>query len=110
MRSALRLPSATFPQGPANGIRSKHRLFSFISQNWRARPLLSYRVIVNLISATTTQTGLSVHCELDRKRYPKGVKVSDEEKAAIKLKQAAFHGDWNYTIRPNNCQNRSLNT
>ncbi|HET7448002.1 MAG TPA: ISAzo13 family transposase, partial [Methyloceanibacter sp.] len=63
---------------------------------------------INLISATTTQTGLSVLCELDRKRYPKAVKVSDEDMAAINLKRATFHGDWNYTIRPNNHQGRSF--
>ena len=99
-----------FPPGTSKWNKIEHRLFSFISRNWRARPLVSYRVIVNLIAATTTRTGLSVHCELDRKRYPKGVKVSDEEMAAINIKQAMFHGDWNYTIRPDSRQNRLLIT
>jgi hypothetical protein len=97
-----------FPPGTSKWNKIEHRLFSFITRNWRARPLVSYRVIVNLIAAATARTGLSVHCELDRKRYPKGVKVSDEEMAAINIKQAMFHGDWNYTIRPNSRQNRYL--
>jgi Rhodopirellula transposase DDE domain len=80
---------------------SPDRLFSFISQNWRAQPLVSYRVIVELISATTTKTGLTGRCELDTGRYPSGVVVSDAERAAINIKPAEFHGEWNYTISPN---------
>jgi hypothetical protein len=79
----------------------EHRLFSFISQNWRARPLVSYRVIVELISATTTKTGLTVRCELDTGLYPSGIVVSDAEIAALNIKRAEFHGEWNYTISPN---------
>jgi hypothetical protein len=79
----------------------EHRLFSFISQNWRAKPLISYRVIVELISATTTKTGLTVRCELDTAQYPSGIVVSDAEMAAINIKRAEFHGEWNYTISPN---------
>ena len=79
----------------------EHRLFSFISQNWRAKPLVSYRVIVELISATTTKTGLTVRCELDTGQYPSGIVVSDAEMAAINIKRADFHGEWNYTISPN---------
>ena len=79
----------------------EHRLFSFISQNWRAQPLVSYRVIVELISATTTKTGLTVRCELDTGQYPNGIVVSDAEMAAINIKRAQFHGEWNYTISPN---------
>ena len=71
---------------------------SFISQNWRAKPLVSYRVIVELISATTTKTGLTVRCELDAGQYPSGIVVSDAEMAAINIERAEFHGDWNYTI------------
>jgi hypothetical protein len=80
--------------------RIEHRLFSAISMNWRGRPLTSHEVIVELIGATTTQTGLRVHAELDRGRYPLGVKVSDEELAAVSLARHAFHGEWNYTIQP----------
>ena len=78
----------------------QHRLFSFISQNWRAKPLVSYRVIVELISATTTKTGLTVRCQLDTGQYPSGIVVSDAEMAAINIQRAEFHGEWNYTISP----------
>jgi len=78
----------------------EHRLFSFVSQNWRAKPLVSYRVIVELISATTTETGLTVRCQLDTGQYPSGIVVSDTEMAAINIKRAEFHGEWNYTISP----------
>src|SRR5207248_4907434 len=74
---------------------------TFISQNWRARPLVSYRVIVELISATTTKTGLTVRRELDTGLYPSGIVVSDAEIAALNIKRAEFHGEWNYTISPN---------
>jgi hypothetical protein len=80
----------------------EHRLFSFITQNWRARPLVSYRVIVDLIAATTTQNGLKVLCELDDRSYPKGIVVSDEEMASLNIKRADFHGEWNYTIASSN--------
>jgi hypothetical protein len=79
----------------------QHRLFSFISQNWRAQPLVSYRVIVDLISATATKTGLTVRCELDTGQYPSGIVVSDAEIAAINIRRAEFHREWNYTISPN---------
>jgi Rhodopirellula transposase DDE domain len=80
----------------------EHRLFSFITMNWRAKPLVSYQVIIDLISATTTETGLKVICELDDRLYPKGVVVSDEELAAVNIVRADFHGEWNYTIKPSN--------
>ncbi len=78
----------------------QHRLFSFITMNWKAQPLISYRVIVDLISATTTRTGLTVRCELDSNAYPKGIVVSDREIAEINITRDAFHGEWNYTISP----------
>jgi hypothetical protein len=78
----------------------EHRLFSFITQNWRAKPLVSYRVIVDLIAATTTKAGLKVFCELDTNSYPKGIVVSEAEMASINIKRADFHGEWNYTIAP----------
>jgi hypothetical protein len=73
--------------------------------NWRARPLISYRVIVDLISATRTKTGLSVRCELDEARYALGIVVSDAELAAINISRDEFHGDWNYTIHPQQSDN-----
>jgi Rhodopirellula transposase DDE domain len=89
------------PPGTSKWNKIEHRLFSFISQNWRAKPLVSYRVIVELISATTTKTGLAVRCLLDPAQYPKGIVVTDVEMAAINIKRHAFHGEWNYTISPN---------
>src|SRR4249920_858724 len=88
------------PPGTSKWNKREHRLFSFISQNWRAKPLVSYRVIVDLIAATTTKTGLTVRCELDPGQYPNGIVVSDAEMAAINIKRAEFHGEWNYTISP----------
>ena len=89
------------PPGTSKWNKIEHRLFSFISQNWRAKPLVSYRVIVDLIAATTTTTGLTVRCEIDDNTYPKGIAVSNAEMAAINLTRHEFHGDWNYTIGPN---------
>ena len=99
-----------FPPGTSKWNKIEHRLFSFISQNWRATPLVSYRVIVNLIAATTTRTGLSVHCELDTNQYPKGIVVSDDEMAAIAITRAEFHGEWNYTISPKNRSDRAADS
>jgi hypothetical protein len=96
------------PPGTSKWNKIEHRLFSFISQNWRAKPLVSYRVIVDLITATTTETGLKVHCELDKNSYPKGVAVSDAEMAAINIQHADFHGEWNYTISPNRSSNGAV--
>lgn len=89
------------PPGTSKWNKIEHRLFSFISQNWRARPLVSYRVIVDLIAATTTKTGLTVRCEIDPNLYPKGIIVSDAEMATINITRHEFHGDWNYSIAPN---------
>ena len=89
-----------FPPGTSKWNKIEHRLFSFISQNWRGRPLLTRAAIVNLIGATRNRQGLRVRCVLDQRRYPKAVKVSDEQMQTIKLVPHNFHGDWNYTIRP----------
>jgi len=88
------------PPGTSKWNKIEHRLFSFISGNWRAKPLVSYRVMVELIGATTTETGLTVRCELDTNLYPKGIVVTDAELAAINISRAEFHGEWNYTISP----------
>ena len=90
------------PPGTSKWNKIEHRLFSFITQNWRAKPLVSYRVIVDLIAATTTETGLKVYCELDASSYPKGILVSDDEMASLNIQRADFHGEWNYTIAPSN--------
>src|SRR5437870_3265623 len=89
------------PPGTSKWNKIEHRLFSFIRQSWRAKPLVSYRVIVELISAPTTKTGLTVRCELDTSQSPSGIVVSDADMPAINIKRAEFHGDWNYTISPN---------
>ena len=88
------------PQGTRKWNKIEHRLFSFITMNWKAQPLVSYRVIVDLISATTTKTGLAVRCELDSNAYPKGIVVSDREFASLNITRDPFHGEWNYTIQP----------
>ncbi len=89
-----------FPPGTSKWNKIEHRLFSHISMNWRGQPLVSHEVIVNLIAATTTRKGLQVRAELDSKPYPKGIKVTDEEFAAICIVRDEFHGEWNYTILP----------
>jgi hypothetical protein len=89
------------PPGTSKWNKIEHKLFSFITQNWRGKPLVSYQTIVQLIAATTTRTGLNVKAEIDPATYPAGVKVTDAEMAAINLTAHAFHGEWNYTITPN---------
>ena len=88
------------PPGTSKWNKIEHRLFSFITVNWRGKPLRSYRTIVQLITATTTDTGLKVRAELDERKYPKAVKVSDAQMAAVNLSPHTFHGEWNYTISP----------
>jgi hypothetical protein len=89
-----------FPPGTSKWNKVEHRLFSFISSNWRGEPLRDYETIVQLIAGTTTARGLKVTCRLDRRRYATGKKVSDEEFATLNLVPHAFHGEWNYSIRP----------
>ncbi len=96
----LRLRVCHFPPGTSKWNKIEHRLFSFITQNWRGRPLVSHQAIVNLIASTTTKTGLRVRAALDTHRYDTGIKVSDEQMAELSLTPAEFHGDWNYSIRP----------
>lgn len=89
-----------FPPGTSKWNKIEHQLFSYISQNWRGKPLISHEVIVNLIAATTTKAGLKVRCELDNNNYPKGIKISDSEMSKLNISRASFHGEWNYSIRP----------
>ena len=96
----LTLSVCHFPPGTSKWNKIEHRLFSFISQNWRGTPLESHAAIVKLIASTTTATGLKVYCELDDHSYEKGVEVSQEQMAQINIERHEFHGDWNYTIRP----------
>lgn len=90
-----------FPPGTSKWNKIEHRLFSYISQNWRGKPLVSHEVIVNLIASTTTRTGLTVKCELDTKKYAKGIKVTDKELKQVNIIREDFHGEWNYSIHPN---------
>ena len=89
-----------FPPGTSKWNKIEHRLFSFISINWRGKPLTSYQVIINLIASTTTKKGLKVKARLDKKQYSKGKKVTDSEMKSLRLDRNEFHGEWNYTIQP----------
>lgn len=96
----LELVVCRFPPGTSKWNKIEHRLFSFITQNWRGRPLFSRETVVNLIASTTTSVGLSVKAELDTQHYKTAIKVSDKELARVELTPHCFHGDWNYTIKP----------
>jgi len=98
--TGLEIAVCHFPPGTSKWNKIEHRLFSAITQNWRGKPLVSHEVVVNLIGATTTETGLRVTSKLDTNRYPAGRKVSDDELAVIHLRRDAFHGDWNYSLLP----------
>ena len=98
--SGLTLHVCHFPPGTSKWNKIEHRLFSFITQNWRGQPLVNLATIVSLIGATWTQTGLRVRAEVDSRKYPAGRKVSDEEMAIVQLRSDKFHGEWNYTIQP----------
>jgi hypothetical protein len=96
----LELHVCHFPPGTSKWNKIEHRMFNFITQNWRGRPLTSYQAIVNLIGSTTTKTGLKVKAALDMGHYETGIKVSDEDLARVNCTPHEFHGEWNYTIRP----------
>jgi hypothetical protein len=98
--TALAVHVCHLPPGTSKWNQIEHRLFAFITQNWRGQPLLTHATIVQLIAHTRTATGLKVRCVLDRHRYPKQVKVTDAQMASLRLRPDAFHGDWNYTILP----------
>ena len=102
MAGRCRPAGARSTPGPQGRIspQIEHRLFSHISTNWRGRPLVSHEVIVELIGATRTRSGLRVQAELDRGNYPLGVRVSDRELAAVPLRRHDWHGEWNYTVLP----------
>ena len=96
----LKIQVSHLPPGTSKWNKIEHRLFSFISQNWRGQPLLTHATIVKLIANTRTSAGLKVRCALDKRRYPKKVKVTDDQMATIRLTPDSFHGDWNYVIKP----------
>jgi hypothetical protein len=89
-----------YPPGTSKWNKIEHRMFCHITQNWRAMPLLSLLIVIELIANTTTKTGLKIRCELDRNAYPKGIKVSDAEMASLNITRDAFHPEWNYSIAP----------
>ena len=99
-RTGLEISVCHFPPGTSKWNKIEHRLFSFISKNWRGRPLVSLETIVNLIAATTTRTGLEVYARVDQRDYPDRIKVSDAQLAAVHLQGHQFHPEWNYTIKP----------
>lgn len=99
--TGIKITVCHFPPGTSKWNKIEHRLFSYISKNWRGRPLISYEVAVSLIASTTTRKGLKVKCELDTNEYEIGIKVSDEEFEKINIIGDEFHSDWNYTILPN---------
>lgn len=96
----LSLSVCHFPPGTSKWNKVEHRLFSFISSNWRGEPLRDYETIVHLIARTTTAKGLRVECRLDRRKYPTGRRISDEEMETINIRRSRFHGEWNYVIEP----------
>ncbi len=100
--TGLAITVCHYPPGTSKWNRIEHKMFSFISMNWRGRPLVSYRTIIELISATTTTNGLTIRAEADHNFYETGIKVSDTELAAVPLTAHGFHGDWNYTIARSN--------
>ena len=99
-RTGLTISVCHFPPGTSKWNKIEHRMFSFITKNWRGKPLVDRATIVSLIGSTKTEEGLEICCELDTTDYPKGIKVSDSELGKVKLKRHKFHGDWNYTITP----------
>jgi hypothetical protein len=98
--TGLEISVSHFPPGTSKWNKIEHRLFSFISQNWRGKPLISHEVIINLIAATTSKTGLTVKSGLDPNSYPSGVKITDKQMAELRLRRDTFHGDWNYSLLP----------
>jgi len=106
-QTGLRISVCHFPPGTSKWNKIEHRMFSHISLNWRGKPLISHEIIVNLIAGTTTRTGLKIEAELDTNIYPKGIEVTDKELNNIRIKKAAFHGEWNYMIFPKN-ETRSI--
>ena len=98
----LKISVCHYPPGTSKWNKIEHRMFCHITENWRGKPLISRAVIVNLIGNTTTRKGLKIKAKLDLNEYPTGIKVPDDEMLKIKIKKEKFHGEWNYTISPQN--------
>jgi len=99
--TGLTIEVCHFPPATSKWNKIEHRLFSYISQNWRGKPLVSYEVIVSLIASTKTLKGLEINCELDKRSYPTGIIITNDEIEKIKIERNDFHGEWNYTIKSN---------
>src|SRR5262249_9714725 len=99
-QTGLRISVCHFPPGTSKWNKIEHRMFCHITENWRGQPLVSHEVIIQLIGATTTTTGLTIRAGLDKKRYPTGVTVSRTELRHMRIDPATFHGDWNYVVNP----------
>jgi hypothetical protein len=99
-KTGLEITACHLPPGTSKWNKIEHRLFSHITMNWRGRPLISHDVVVNLIGATKTRSGLRVKVRLDKGKYPTGVEISDDLMKTLNLKPHTFHGEWNYTIAP----------
>ena len=106
--TGLEIAVCHFPPGTSKWNKIEHRLFSFISQNWRGKPLISHQVIIDLIAGTTTKTGLTVKSKIDTNIYEPGLKVSDQQMAELQLRREKFHGDWNYKLLPRSRHGYSL--
>ena len=98
--TGLTIQVCHYPPGTSKWNKIEHRLFCHITQNWRGKPLISRETVVELIASTTTKTGLTVHCELDTRSYPTGIKVSDAQVKTLNLQGDPFHAEWNYCIAP----------
>lgn len=98
--TGLAITVCHYPPGTSKWNKIEHRLFSFVTLNWRGRPLVSHEVIIELIAATTTKTGLRVQCDMDHEVYPKGIEISDKQMKTLALARHDFHGEWNYTLSP----------
>ena len=98
--TGLTIEVCHYPPATSKWNKIEHRLFTYISQNWRGKPLVSYAVIVNLIASTKTIKGLEINCELDKSNYITGIKITDEELNNIEIERSEFHGEWIYTIKP----------
>ena len=106
--TGLQLLVCHLPPGTSKWNKIEHRLFSFISQNWRGKPLITHQVIVDLIAATSTKSGLTVRAQVDSNLYPSGIKVSKQQFAEISLERDPFHGEWNYKISPRQPKTESV--
>jgi len=102
--TGLRIRVCHFPPGTSKWNKIEHRMFSFVSLNWRGKPLESLEIIVNLIAATKTNIGLKIYARLDDQTYERGIDVTDDQLAAVNITRHAFHGDWNYTVIPSHAQ------